>query len=458
MIGKPALSDQAEHAKPKPKLRVINSCAAGIDVGADEIYVAVSADKSDQPVRRYGTTTPDLDEMAQWLVEVGVSSVAMESTGVYWLPVFSALERFGLETHLVDARRLHTAPGRKTDVCDAQWLQELHSFGLLSKVVILPEENRRLRCLLRLRETFVRSQGQAIQRMQKAMTEMNIRLDRVLTDITGKTGMSIIRSILAGETSPEELVRHRHNRCKHSPEDFVKALTGQYTPEHLFALEQHVAALDFYELRLSACETQIESLIATMQEAPSGQTTSADPFAPFIPKDELASTVYTSPQEKRLHELFGVNLVKIPGIGAQTVLTLLAEVGTDLRRWRSAKAFASWLGLCPHPRISGGRILSTRSKRSSNRASQALRMAASGLYRNDSYIGSFHQRMRFRKEKASAVTATAHLLARTIWTCVVRQEEYREQGSAAFEQKQLQRKRRQLIKLSQELGIEIPAA
>lgn len=443
----------------RPRLKLINPNSAGIDVGANEVYVAVPLSLAEKNIRRFGSTTPDLQEMAIWLSGLGITSVAMESTGVYWMPPFSVLESHGLEVHLVDARKLHTAPGRKTDVCDAQWLQELHSFGLLSRVVILPEENRRLRSLLRLRENHTRAQGQAIQRMQKAMTEMNVRLDRVLTDISGKTGMDIIRAIIAGETEPEQLVKFRHKRCKHSPEEFVKALTGYYTPEHLFALRHHLAVFDFYEGLIEDCEAQMETLISSMQSSPNGHSGEECPFSEFHPVDtSTAELTHKTAREKRLHEIFGVNLTKVPGVGEHTALVLLAEVGSDLSRWPSYKAFCSWLGLCPHPKISGGKILSTKSKRSSNRAAQALRMAASGLYRSDCYIGAFHQRMRYRKEKASAVTATAHKLARAIWICVTKKVEFREQGSEFFEQQRREKKLKKFLRLGQELGLSVPAA
>ena len=449
-------SKQRKHSRrTKKEQRVINHDCAGIDVGADEVYVAVEPNRADKSVRKFGTTTPDLQEMACWLKKLKITSVAMESTGVYWIPVYSVLESCDIETHLVDARRLHTAPGRKTDVCDAQWLQELHSFGLLSKVVILPEENRRLRALLRLRENHVRSQGQAIQRMQKSMTEMNIRLDRVLTDITGKTGMMILRSIIKGRRSPEELIKFRHGNCKHSPEDFVKALTGYYTSEHLFALEQHLETFDYFEGQLSKCESQVTTLLESMKGKGSVDA-GEHPLAEFTPLNG-----HSNPEDiltKRLHELYGVDLTKIPSIGTQTALTLLAEVGSDLSRWRSEKAFSSWLGLCPHPRISGGAILSTKTKRSSNRAARALRMAASSLYRSDTFIGAFHNRMRFRKTKASAVTATAHMLARIIWNCVTSQSEYKERGSEKFAVQHRERQLRRLERLAKELNIQIAAA
>lgn len=442
--------------KPK-RVRVINHDCAGIDVGADEVYVAVEPSRSESPVRRFGTTTPDLREMTSWLTELGITSVAMESTGVYWMPVYALLEEAKIETHLVDARRLHTAPGRKTDVCDAQWIQELHSYGLLSKVVILPDENRRLRCLLRLRESHVRSQGQAIQRMQKALTEMNIRLDRVLTDITGRTGMLILRAILDGKTSPEDLIKFRHGNCKHPPEQFVKALTGYYTDEHLFALSQHLQVYDTFNELLEDCEKQITTLVSSMKvKELAGAPT--DPFDKFIPKDDEHTGEVNNTLQARLHSMFGVDLTKIPGIGVQTALTLVAEVGTDLTRWRSSKAFASWLGLCPHPKISGGKILSTKSKRSDNRAARALRMAASSLYRSDTFVGAFHARMKFRKHKAAAVTSTAHMLARIIWNCVIEHSEYQEQGSEAFSQKQEERKRKKCISLAKELGFELQVA
>ena len=334
----------------KSNFSVINPNAAGIDIGADEVFVAVPIDRDDNPIRSFKTSTPELREMCDWLKRCSVTTVAMESTGVYWIPVFSVLEEKGIEAHLVDARQVRNVPGRKSDVSDAQWLQQLHSFGLLARAVVLPEENRRLQALIRHRESLVRTAGREVQHMQKAMTQMNIRLDRVITDITGKTGLAIIHSILEGKRDPEHLAKFRHKNCSNSEKDFVNALIGKYTEEHLFTLQQSLDLFEFVQGSLSLCESKIERLIQSMKTK-GGKDSDDQGGSPDEKKEEAELS-------ESLHRVWGVDLTKIPGLGVQTVLTLVAEVGTDLSRWPTAKHFASWLGLSPQNKISGGKILS----------------------------------------------------------------------------------------------------
>lgn len=429
------------------KLSIVNPNAAGIDVGADEVYVAVPADRDPQPIRSFGTSTPELREMSQWLKEVSISTVAMESTGVYWLPVFSVLEESEIETFLVDARQVKNVPGRKSDVSDSQWLQQLHSFGLLARAVVLPEENRCLQTLMRHRENLVHTAAREVQHMQKAMTQMNIRLDRVISDITGKTGLAIIRSILDGRQSPEDLAKFRHGNCSHSEEQFINALTGKYTEEHLFTLQQSLELFEFAKSSLSRCEAKIESLISRMECSAS---TDSDDSNQLSKQDDFDL-------DKSLKKLWGVDLTKIPGIGTHTATILLAEVGTDLSRWPTAKHFASWLGLCPQNKISGGKILSSRTKPSASRAASALRMAVSSLYRSDNYLSSFLAKMKMRKDKAKAITAAAHKAACYIYHCVTQGVEYEDKGSERFREQERERKMRRLRRLSRELGLEDPA-
>jgi len=434
----------------KSDFSIINPNAAGIDIGADEVFVSVPLERDENPIRSFGTSTPELRTMCEWLKKCSITTVAMESTGVYWIPVFAVLEEQKIEAHLVDARQVKNVPGKKSDVSDAQWIQQLHSFGLLARAVVLPEENRRLQALIRHRESLVRTAGREVQHMQKAMTQMNIRLDRVISDITGKTGLGIIRSILEGKRDPEQLSKFRHGNCGHSEEDFVNALIGKYTNEHLFTLQQSLDLFEFVKGSISLCESKIETLISAMRSQEEVMDDKENP--PTSQGKELPELNET------LHKLWGVDLTKFPGIGTQTILILAAEVGTDLSRWPTAKHFASWLGLSPQNKISGGKILSSRTKSSASRAAAALRMAVSSLYRSDNYLSSFLARMKMRKDKAKAITAAAHKLACIIYHCVTEKKEYEEYGSKRFQQQEKQRKLKRLRRLSRELGYEEPKA
>jgi transposase len=387
----------------------INLNAAGIDVGAASHFVAVPEDRDEQPVREFTAYTADLYRLAEWLQACGVKTVAMESTGVYWIPLFQVLEERGFEVRLVDARRVKNVSGRKTDVSDCQWLQQLHTYGLLSSAFRPDDETCVLRSYMRQRDALVIQAGQHIQHMQKALELMNVKLTEVLADVTGVTGMAIIDDILAGKRDPQVLAKHRHPRCKHDEATIARALTGHYRAEHVFALRQAVVLYRQCQALIGECDAEIERFL--VQHGPNDDGTSPPPERSSCrSKNALGFDAHS-----HLFRLAGVDLTAIPGLSTASVLTLLAETGLDMSRWRSAKAFSSWLGLCPNNRISGGKVLSARSRACVNRAARVFRMAAYGLHHAKSALGAFYRRMRSKLGAPKAITATAHKLARLFY-------------------------------------------
>jgi transposase len=342
--------------------------AAGIDVGAASHFVAVPPDRDDEAVREFRSFTEDLEALAEWLRACEVDTVAMESTGVYWIPLFELLESRGFTVYLVNARHVKNVSGRKSDVLDCQWLQQLMSFGLLSAAFRPKEEVCVLRALSRQREMLTKYQSQHIQHMQKALAQMNIQLGNVISDIAGETGQKIVRAILAGERDAGQLAKLRHRRIRASEEDIVKSLRGNWREEHLFALKQAVDLYDAYASALDECDRHLALQLGRLacHEIPPAPAKRRGP-APNSAKFELRNALF---------RVCGVDLTRIDGIDLATALKVLAEVGPDLSRFKSAKHFASWLGLCPGTKISGGKALSGASKRTANRLAQALRMAA----------------------------------------------------------------------------------
>lgn len=395
-------------------LEQINLDAGGIDIGAEEIYACVPAGRDTESVRSFPTFTVDLNRLANWLEQCEVGTVAMESTSVYWVPLYDILEGRGIEVCLVNARHVKNVSGRKSDVLDCQWLQQLHTYGLLQASFQPSDKIRALRALARHRETLVRYRAAHIQHMQKAMELMNIKLTHVLSDITGLTGMTIIRAILAGERNPQVLAQYRSGRCKHSVDEIAKALEGNYRHEHLFALQQAVELFDIYGQQIAACDAEMEAMYAQLapaaEEAAKRETKPPAPRRQKRRKNEAHFDLTSA-----LYQMAGVDLTQIDGIDALTAQTVLTEIGLDMGKWRTEKHFASWLGLSPNNRITGGKVKGRRTKKNDNRAATALRVAAQTLYRNDSALGAFYRRMKARHGPAKAIVATAHRLARIIY-------------------------------------------
>ena len=403
---------------------ILNPNAAGLDIGANEIYAAVPADRDEQPVRCFGTFTQELNGLSAWLHQCRIDTVAMEATGVYWIPTYQILEASGLEVCLVNPRYFQNVPGRRTDVSDCQWLQRLHSAGLLRGSFRPAPQVCVLRSLTRHRDNLIQLASTHILHMQKALDQMNVQLHHVLSDITGLSGLAIIDAILSGERDPQLLAKLRDGRVKASEETIVAALTGDYRTEHLFTLKQSLTAYRHYQKLMAACDRQVEQQLkrfdAQVDEA-------AKPLAPpKVRRRKLFSNEPNFDLRSHLYRIFGVDLTAVPGISVLTAHTILSEVGPDISKFRSASAFASWLGLCPHNDISGGRILSAKTRRVKNRAALAFRMAANALFRSQSPLGDYFRRMRAKLGAASAITAAAHKLARIVFHMLNTREAYNE--------------------------------
>ena len=420
--------------------------AAGIDVGGSSHWVAVPRHATDDPVREFGAMTDDLNAMADWLIACGVDTVALESTGVYWIPVYEVLEQRGLKVWLVDARQMKYVPGRKSDVQDCQWLQKLMSLGFLRAAFRPGEEILVVRAVARQRDLLVAEQASWVQRMQKALVQMNIQLTEVLSDVMGLTGQAIIRAIVAGERDPKVLARHRHSRVKASEQEIAKALTGNWRDEHLFVLGQALAMYDDIARHLAECDTKLQGLLSELGQSKVdlGKTPRAGSKtrAQFDTRQTLANWA-------------GVDLTRINGLGLAVAMKILSELGPDLSRFANVKHFCSWLSLCPGTKISGGKVLSAKTRRSTNRVRQALKMAAMSLSHSDSALGAFYRRMSGRMDKPRANTATAHKLARMVYFMLTRGEAYVDQGQQHYEEAQRQRSIAALKRRAAALGFAV---
>jgi len=430
-----------EPGKRKPRrrqrssLKRINRDAAGIDCGSEHHYVAVSPERDPEPVRRFRTFTADLQQLADWLESCGVKTVAMEATGVYWIPVYEILESRGMEVLLVNARHVKNVPGRKSDVSDCEWLRELHSVGLLKGSFRPTAEIVSLRSLVRHRETLVQTSTTLINRMQKALVQMNIQLHVVLSNVNSNTGIAIIREIARGKTDPHELARHRDPRCKASEEEICSALSGHYRPEHVFVLAQTLDLFDTIQQQIQACDAQIEAQLLDLARS------STPPQLPAPPARSRRKPRANEPRfdvRSLLHRLSGADLSQLDGIGPYNALRLVSEIGTDMSPWRSERHFTSWLTLAPNNRVSGGRLLSSRTQPSANRAAVILRMAAMSLARTQTALGAFYRRLAYRIGKAKAITATARKLAILVYRTLKGELEYLDPGAASYDERQRQ--------------------
>jgi transposase len=437
---------------PQPEsLTVVHPHAAGIDIGAAEHWVAVPADSDLQPVRRFGACTADLHALADWLQGCGVTTVALESTGVYWIPLFELLEARGLQVLLVDPQQVRHVPGRpKTDVKDCQWLQRLHAYGLLAGAFRPVDQVVVLRSYLRQREMLISYAGQHLQHMQKALEQMNVKLPEVVSDITGVTGMRIIKAILEGKRDPSALAKLRDRRCKQDEAAIARALQGNWRAEHLFALRQALALYEFYHQQLAECHREVEQKLRSF-----GGRNPGEPL-PYRPRRrKRGANEPTFDARGQLYRLCGVDLTVIEGIEAGTALVLIGEVGTDMSRWPSVKHFCSWLGLCPQHKVTGGRIISRRTRRVTNRAAQALRLAARSLHHSKSALGAFFRRMKSRLGAPKAVTATAHKLARLVYSLLKNGTRYVTQAMEEYERTFREKSVQNLTRKAKALGYQL---
>ena len=446
--AKPASQTAGERERLPAELSQINLNAAGIDVGASSHYVAVSADRAEPPVREFAAFTADLYRLADWLTECGVETVVMESTGVYWIPLFGVLEERGFRVMLVDPRRIKNVSGRKIDVLDCQWLQQLHTYGLLSGAFRPDEDIRRLRSYLRQRAMLVQYASHHIQHMQKALTQMNVKLQHVISNITGKTGMAIIEAIVSGERDPKRLAQLRDPRIRADEATIAKSLQGHWREEHIFELTQALELYRFYHAKIAECDREIEAQLERFEDhsdggSPAGNGRRSQGNAPRF--DIRA----------HLYRMTGVDLTRIDGVDGFTALKVVSEIGTDMTKWPSAKHFSSWLGLSPDNRITGGRVMSSKTKPSANRAAAALRLAANALHRSDSALGAFLRRKKAQLGAPKAITATAHKLARLIYTMLRYGQEYVDAGAEYYETQYQLRALRAAKRRTAQLGYQL---
>ena len=432
------------------ELSRVNFGAAGVDVGASSHFVAVPENSCEQPVREFAAFTADLYRLADWLAECGVETVAMESSGVYWIPLFGVLEDRGFQVMLVDPRRIKNVPGRKSDMLDCQWLQQLHTYGLLSAAFRPEADIRRLRGYLRQRAMLVEYAAQHVQHMQKALTQMNVKLHQVISDITGKTGMTILEAIVGGERDPRKLAQFRDPRTKAGEVAIARSLEGHWREEHIFELTQALELYRVYQSKIAECDREIEAHMGRFADRSRGAPPGEQPR-----KNRIQGNAPRFDVRGHLYRMTGVDLTRINGVDAYTALKVIGEVGTDMTKWPTAKHFASWLGLSPNNRVTGGRIISSRTKPSANRAAKALRLAANALSRSNSALGAFLRRKKAQLGPPKAITATAHKLARIIYANLRYGQQYVDAGAEYYEsqyhQRALRAAKRRAAQLSYEL-------
>jgi transposase len=430
-------------------LKVIHPNAAGLDIGSEEIWAAVPPQRTAAAVRQFGTYTDELYALADWLLGCGVDMVALESTGVYWVPVFEILEARGLQVWVVNARQLRIVPGRKSDIQDCQWIQELHTVGLLRASFRPEAEIVALRAYLRQRAELIQDRAKHIQHMQKALQQMNVLLTQAVTDITGVTGMAIIRAIVAGERDPKRLAALRQKGVKKTEAQIVNALTGNYRPEHVFALKQALVLYDVYTQQLSECDAEIERQFANFKPVD-------DDLPPLPPSTKPKSHSKNGPSydaRSYLYRMTGVDLVAMSGLNESTVQTIIAETGTNLDAFPNEKCFSSWLGLAPHNDISGGKRLRSRTLPTNNRAGQAFRLAAQSVAKSpDSAFGAFYRRMKARLGPERAIVATAHKIARAFYYILKHRTPFHDMGGEEYERRAREREIKRLEKRAANLG------
>jgi transposase len=443
-----------------PGLDVIHPNAAGIDVGNSAHYVAVRPDRDPDPVRRFDCFTSDLHRLADWLQQCGVTTVALQSTGVYWLPLYDILEARGLEVYLVNARHTKNLPGRKSDVQESQWLLKLHTYGLLRNSFYPAADIRVIRTYWRQRADHVGAVSTCIQRMQKTLTQMNLQLANVISDLSGWTGMRIVRAILAGERDPQALAALSHPGIHASRDTIAKSLEGTWRDDLLFVLQQEVTLYDVYLQRIEECDQALQQHLKRFADKAADLT---DPVAspaapghahPRVKRRRKAGS--HTPQfdlGRELHRITGVDLTRIDGIDVSVAQTVISEVGLDMSRWQDEHHFASWLGLCPDNRITGGKVIRRGTRHVINRAATALRLSASTLLRSQSYLGAQFRRFRGKLGAPKAITAMAHKLAVLVYRMLRWGHEYVDKGMQYYEERHREQQIRQLKKRAAKLGL-----
>jgi transposase len=395
-------------------LAVLHPDAAGIDIGNESHYVAVPATRDPNPVRRFGCTTAEVKSMADWLKQCRIRTVAMQSTGVYWIAVYGILEKAGLEVYLVNARETKNLPGRKSDVQESQWLMKLHTYGLLRNSFRPAQEIRTIRTYWRQRADLVRAAGRHVQRIQKALTQMNLQLANVLSDVSGMTGQAIVKAILAGERDPHKLATFRNWRVKASEEEIARSLEGNWQPDLLFLVKQEQDGYEFCQKQMAECDQQLQQLLHKQKDRSEGAELPQETRKERLRKKKKGN----APQFDLRGELFritGADLTQIDGLDVTTAMTILSEAGWDMSKWKTEHHFVSWLRLCPDNRISGDKIIGKGRLPTTNRVTTGLRMAASTLRLSDSYLGAQFRRLRTKLGAPLAIKAMAAKLARLVY-------------------------------------------
>ncbi len=430
-------------------LEQLNHNAAGGDIGSDTIWIGVGEHVSEEPVRKFGTTTAQLRESAEWMISLGVDTVAIEATGVYWVPAYEIYEEYGLHPILINSRAIRTFNGmKKSDFIDCQWIQLLHTFGILQPSVRVESLMIELRGYMRHRKNLTEQCSEQIQRMQKALTLMNLRLDQAVSDITGMTGMNILRAIVKGERDAVTLAAMRNPGCAKSEAQIAEALTGHYREEQLFCLDQAIQMWDFFQKLMGQCDGKIE---AVLHKLPAKQTeTTVKPTRQKPRKNQVRFDGRTL-----LHERLGIDLTQIRGLEVLTLLTVISECGVDLSRFPTDKHYKSWLGLCPGTRKSGHRLLSSRSRRTTNRAATALRVAAQSLLKSDCELGAVGRALRGRIGAEKAITAVAGKLADRIYLSLKTGRVFEDRGAQYHDLKHRERTMASLQKRARRLGLQL---
>jgi transposase len=447
-----AKAKRRKHRKLERNLPEMRPNAAGIDIGATEIFVAVPADRDTDSVRSFLTFTQDLHDLADWLQRCRVDTVAMESTGVYWIPLFQILEARGIDVHLVNAQHVHHVPGRKSDVLDCQWLQYLHSVGLL-KASFRPEQAVcEIRSLMRHRQNLVEMSCVHVQHMHKSLDQMNLQIHHVISDITGITGLAIVDAIVAGNTNPKELAKLRNHRIKASVETVTKSLVGDYRPEHIFTLKQSLSAYRYHQQLIADCDQEIQQRIQSFETkdgGPSAAVDSSDSTTTPPPRFDLRS---------HLERIFGVDLTAIPGFETLRIQTIFSELGADLSKFSTDDQFCSWLNLCPKDGSSAGRRVRGPNVKTKNRVTQVFRLAAQSLHHSQSYLGDFYRSQRARHGAVKATKNTAHKLARIFYHLVTTRQPYDETIFAKLEARNRTRRLHKLQSLAKQMGYSLVEA
>ncbi|MBL8227610.1 MAG: IS110 family transposase [Bryobacterales bacterium] len=437
-------------------LEVKHPDAAGIDIGNETHYVAVPPSRDADPVRRFGCVTGELKAMAAWLKQCGIGTVAMQSTGVYWIPVYDVLEQAGLEVYLVNARETKNLPGKKTDVLESQWLMKLHTYGLLRNSFRPAQEVRMLRTYWRQRNDHVQSAARHIHRMQKTLTQMNVQLANVISDLSGVTGQAIVKAILAGKRDGRELAQLRDGRIKASEEEIAASLEGNWQDDLLFLLKQEQAGYEFCQQQILACDEQLEKYLAERTDRSGGVSIGEEKR-----KSRRKKKRGNNPQfdmRESLYRTSGVDLTKIDGIDVMTAATVLSEAGWDMSKWQTEKHFVSWLRLCPDNRISGDKVIGKGRLPTNNRLSVALKMAASTLRSSDTYLGAQYRRLRGRLGAPKAIKAMAAKLARLVYRMLRYGMEYVDRGAEFYERQHRERQIASLQKKAEALGLKVTQA